>query len=167
VSRAVAVPAATRTGDIRLVAYCMLRAGWTWSDELADALRSLAAASLPPALVPADFAALAELPLTPSGTLDRKALAARGAQAQRPRAGAAQPRTPVETALCELFAQALGLPEVGVDEDFFELRGTSLAAVRLVGAISRRFGVDFKLRSLLQNPTVAALAEVVGAEIGQ
>jgi nonribosomal peptide synthetase DhbF len=124
------------------------------------ALRAFLRERLPAPAVPAAFVALPALPLTPNGKLDRRALPdpPAAATAGRP------PRTPYEKALCELFAEALELPAVGVDDDFFELGGHSLLATRLAGRIGERLAVPFRLSALLEAPTPAGLARQLGAD---
>jgi acyl carrier protein len=63
-----------------------------------------------------------------------------------------------EKALCELFAEVLGIPEIESDDSFFELGGHSLLASRLVRIIQSRFGVKVSMRRVYQNPTAASLA---------
>ncbi|GAA3379184.1 hypothetical protein GCM10020367_61730 [Streptomyces sannanensis] len=110
---------------------------------------------LPEYMVPAAFVALETLPLTPSGKLDRAAL-------PDPEFGAAErsraPRTPREQVLAELFAEVLGLPDVGIDDSFFDLGGHSLLAMRLIARIRTLLEVEVELRALFETPTVAVLA---------
>ncbi|MEO3977764.1 amino acid adenylation domain-containing protein [Streptomyces sp. CAU 1734] len=140
-------------GDATLVAYVC--------GEPADpaALRSHLAAVLPPHLVPGVFVVLESLPLSPSGKLDRGALPAPGLPPAGP---GRRPRTPSEEILCDLFGEVLGLPQVGIDDDFFALGGHSLLATRLAGRVRTVLGAELALRTVFDSPTVAALAGRLG-----
>ncbi|GHJ44011.1 non-ribosomal peptide synthetase [Catellatospora sp. TT07R-123] len=118
--------------------------------DLADRLRD----RLPGHLVPSAFAVVAALPLNVNGKLDTAALP----PALPPRSGSRAAATPAEQALCELFAQALGLPEVGADDDFFALGGHSLIALRLLGLLRRDLGMEVSVRDLFDARTPARLA---------
>jgi amino acid adenylation domain-containing protein len=130
---------------------------------LAGELRSALRTTLPEYMVPSAFVALDALPLTPNGKVDRAALPAPAGPS--PTAGAA-PRTATEEALAAIWADVLGLAEVGVDDDFFELGGHSLSAVRLITKVRDQLGVDLSLRAIFDAPTVASLAAVVDAAHG-
>ncbi|KEF06260.1 hypothetical protein DF17_15275 [Streptomyces rimosus] len=135
-------------GDRRVVAYLVGAA------DTAD-LRELAAERLPDYMVPAAFVALPALPVTSRGKVDVKALPAPAYASSGGRA----PRTPVERALCEVFAEALGVDTVTADDNFFELGGHSLLVLQVVNGVERTLGVRLPLRSLFEHPTVAGLAE--------
>ncbi|MGW4446749.1 non-ribosomal peptide synthase/polyketide synthase [Streptomyces sp. NPDC004682] len=121
---------------------------------LMTALRAHAAASLPEYMVPAALVPLDRLPVTPSGKLDAAALPV-------PDYGLLSsgraPRTPRERLLCELYARALGVPSVTVDDDFFALGGDSITAIQLL-VLARRAGLELTPRDVFRHRTVAQLA---------
>ncbi|MEU2396304.1 amino acid adenylation domain-containing protein, partial [Streptomyces sp. NPDC007369] len=142
--------------DTRLVAYLVPAAG---AELRPEELRSHLSEWLPDYMVPAVFVSLDALPLTANGKLDRHALPEpefTGSPAGR------APRTPQEQVLAGLFAEVLGLTQVGVDDDFFDLGGHSLLATRLVARIRTTLGVELSLRTLFRTPTVAGLAAGLG-----
>ncbi|WP_433873608.1 amino acid adenylation domain-containing protein [Saccharopolyspora sp. CA-218241] len=139
------------TGDKRLVAYVVARA-----EVDAAALRAHVAESLPDYMVPAAVTFVDALPLMPNGKLDRTALPAPDLGAS---VGTTMPRNPTEEILCELFAEVLGLPRVGIEDGFFDLGGHSLLAAKLIGRIHDALGVRINVGSLFAAPTVAGLAE--------
>jgi amino acid adenylation domain-containing protein len=122
---------------------------------LIDALREFVGDRLPEYMVPAAVVVLDTLPLTPNGKLDRAALPA--PEFSSVETGRA-PRSPQEQLLCELFADVLGPPRVGVDDDFFDLGGHSLLATRLIARIRATLEVELALRDLFENPTPAGVA---------
>ncbi|MFJ3102349.1 amino acid adenylation domain-containing protein [Streptomyces sp. NPDC086835] len=139
-------------GDPVLVAY-------TTGTADAPELRHHLAGSLPEHMVPSAFVVLDALPLTPSGKLDRRALPA---PERGPAVAGRRPRNPSEGILCDLFAEVLGVPEVGIDDDFFALGGHSLLATRLASRVRSTMGVELPLRTVFDAPTVAALARRLG-----
>ncbi|WP_369951865.1 non-ribosomal peptide synthase/polyketide synthase [Ralstonia syzygii] len=119
------------------------------------ALRRYLAERLPDYMVPAAVVRLDALPLTPNGKIDRKALPAPDFTAQ---SAAREARTPHEHALAALFAEVLGLPRVGIDDDFFALGGHSLLATRLISRIRATLQVELSAHALFEAPCVARLA---------
>ncbi len=152
VAQAAVLAREDRPDDRRLVAYVVPTAGSTPQPE---ALREFLRARLPAYLVPAALVVLDGLPLTPNGKLDPTGLPA-------PEYGGTgsgrSPRTPQEQLLCEVFAEVLGVPAVGVDDDFFDVGGHSLLATQVVSRARALLGVELAVRTIFETPTVAALA---------
>ncbi|MEV0294723.1 amino acid adenylation domain-containing protein [Nocardia sp. NPDC050710] len=138
-------------GGVRLVGYVVPAPGASVDP---DALRRSVSRVLPGYMVPAAVMSLTSFPVNTSGKLDRKAL-------PRPvfaaREGAA-PSTPLERAIAEVFAEVLTVSPIGVEDDFFELGGSSLMAFTLHQRLSARLGRDVPMSALLATPTVGALA---------
>src|SRR6185503_10336182 len=142
------------TREERLVGYVVSEA-----EELSTAnLREYLMERLPGYMVPYALVQLAELPLTPNGKVDRKALALREDAGERSNGHSVLPRTAVEELLASIWAGVLRLESVGIEENFFELGGHSLLATQVMSRVRDVFGVEVPLRSLFEQPTVAALA---------
>lgn len=116
---------------------------------------------LPPYMIPSAFTLLDKLPLTSNGKIDRQALPLAAAGSRRAAAGLAMPKSETERKIAAIWAGLLKVERVGVDDDFFELGGQSLMAIRVVSRIRETFAVNLPLRNLFDHPTVAGLAEVV------
>ncbi|MEU2830808.1 amino acid adenylation domain-containing protein [Streptomyces lavendulae] len=123
-------------------------------------LRKYARERLPDHMVPAAVVTVGSIPLTPNGKVDRRALPA--PDYSRASDGQA-PCTLYEEILAGLFAEVLGVEQVGLNDDFFLLGGHSLLATRLVGRIRAELGVETAVRSVFEAGTVAALAACLAA----
>lgn len=133
----------------------------------AATLRRALSEKLPEHMVPSAFVILDALLLTPNGKLDRKALPDPG----RSRPGLDNPfvpaRNPVEKELTRIWAEVLGIDQVGIYDNFFDLGGHSLAAARVVSQVIKQFQSELPLRSLFQSPTVAAMAAAINEYQGK
>ncbi|MFB1482715.1 non-ribosomal peptide synthase/polyketide synthase [Corallococcus sp. RDP092CA] len=155
VQEAVVVVREDVPGDKRLVAYVASGEGEGLD---AGALRAAVQKQLPDYMVPSAIVVLAKLPLGANGKVDRKALPAPQARVDDP-ATSAVPRSAVEKALADIWAEVLHLDAVDIHGDFFELGGHSLLATQVVSRIRASLGVELPLGELFRAPTVASLAE--------
>jgi amino acid adenylation domain-containing protein len=158
VAEAVAVARDDTGGGKRLVAYVVVREGMQSppSSELREFLRG----RLPEALVPSAFVALGQLPRTPGGKVDRRALPAPGHDSARKEYVAA--RTQLERYLAELWERELGIERVGVEDDFFELGGDSIRGAVLINRVQEHLGEYVYTVALFDAPTVGNLARYLG-----
>jgi nonribosomal peptide synthetase DhbF len=150
VARAAVTVREDRPGDRRLVAYVVPVHG----TANLTGLRAALAAELPEYMVPSAVVALPELPLTPNGKLDQRALPAPGLAGG---GSGRAPRSAREEVVCALFADVLGVEQVGADDNFFECGGHSLLAAKLAGMVSRVLGAEMTVRTVFEAPTPAAL----------
>jgi amino acid adenylation domain-containing protein len=109
---------------------------------------------LPDYMVPSAIKVVPAWPLTANGKVDRRALPL---PVQQQKESYRSPRTPQENLLCRMFAEILGLPQVGIDDNFFALGGHSLMATRLASQVCSALGVQLSIRTLFEAPTVAEL----------
>ncbi|NEQ43671.1 MAG: amino acid adenylation domain-containing protein [Leptolyngbya sp. SIOISBB] len=144
-------------GDKRLVAYGVLAPGKTLS--LGD-LRPWLKATLPDYMVPSALVILDALPLTPSGKVDRKILPTPEVTAQAA-AAFVPPEGAVEQTLARIWAEVLGVPQVGRYDNFFDLGGHSLLAVQIVVQLQQVFAINLRMPALFEHPTVATLATYI------
>ncbi len=144
-------------GDHRLMAFLRtVEAGMPAETQI----RTHLASRLPEYMIPAAFLAVAEVPLTPSGKVDRKALGRRASEllAAAGPAAAEPPRGPVEEAVAAAFAGVLQREQVGRHESFFRLGGHSLLAIEVIFRLRVVLEIELPLRAVFEAPTAAGLA---------
>jgi amino acid adenylation domain-containing protein/non-ribosomal peptide synthase protein (TIGR01720 family) len=149
----------TDGGHKRLVAYLVAAAAPTLTE-----LREFLARTLPDYMIPAAFVTLDQLPIGPNGKLDRRALPA-PEYVQPAGEDYRAPTTPTERALAEIWADVLGVSQVGIEDNFFELGGDSILSIQVVSR-ARQAGLRLTPKDLFLHQTIAGLAPTVVAETG-
>src|SRR5437667_4441056 len=147
-------------GEKRLVAYLVTRP----PKPEAKALRELLKKKLPEYMVPAAFVFLEQLPRTPSGKADRKALPASEEELGQYSPGFVEPRTSTEEGLARIWRALLGIRRVGVHDNFFDMGGHSLLGFQMLARIEQRFGKNLPVTVLFQSPTIEQLAKILSEE---
>ena len=148
-------------GSKRLVAYIVPDRDPALSNT---EIRSFLRQQLPDYMVPSAFVMLKSMPLTPNGKLDRRALPL--PEPARPALGGdlVAPRSPSEEVIAEICAEVLGLEQIGINDNFFDLGCHSLLATKIVLRMREAFEVELPLVRLFEHPTVAGLAESLQTE---
>jgi amino acid adenylation domain-containing protein len=126
-----------------------------------EALREHLAASLPASMIPGVIQLIEEVPRTPAGKVDRTALRRSRNRGDRVGGAYVAPRTPVEAALAEIWGASLGLEQVGVHDNFFEIGGHSLLAMKVARAIEDHLKRRLPFRKFIHHQTIAELARAV------
>ncbi|KKB93667.1 peptide synthetase [Bacillus sp. CMAA 1185] len=155
VAKAVVLARPDEQGNLEVCAYVVQKPG----SEFAPAgLREHAARQLPDYMVPAYFTEVTEIPLTPSGKVDRRKLFALEVKAVSGTAYTA-PRNETEKAIAAIWQDVLNVEKAGIFDNFFETGGHSLKAMTLLTKIHKETGIEIPLQFLFEHPTIAALAE--------
>ncbi len=163
VAQAVVVADRDGSGAGRLVAYVVAGGGGPVS--MAQ-LRLRLARVLPGYMVPAVFVAVDELPLGPTGKLDRRALPVPEAGRSQQAAEYREPGSATERALAGIWAEVLGVDRVGADDDFFALGGHSLTAMRLASVLRSTMAADIPVSELFAESSLAGFASRIDAILG-
>ncbi|MEC0696474.1 surfactin non-ribosomal peptide synthetase SrfAA [Bacillus atrophaeus] len=154
-AKAVVLARPDEQGNLEVCAYIVQKPGY----EFAPAeYREYAAKRLPDYMVPAYFADIQEIPLTPSGKVDRQKLFALDVKAVSATAYA-PPRNDMEKALADIWQDVLNVEAAGIYDNFFETGGHSLKAMTLLTKIHKQIGIEIPLQYLFEQPTIAALAD--------
>ncbi|MGG4499325.1 amino acid adenylation domain-containing protein, partial [Paenibacillus polymyxa] len=155
VQEAVVIAREDEQGQKQLCAYVVAN-----EEVVASVLRSTLSQKLPGYMIPSYLVQLEQMPLTPNGKIDRKALPAPEDSLQTG-ADYVAPRTWVEVKLAQIWQDVLGLTQVGVKENFFEIGGHSLRATTLASKIHKELNKPLPLRSIFEAPTIEQLAVVL------
>jgi amino acid adenylation domain-containing protein len=132
------------------------------ADALVDAVRRAAVRRLPSHMVPTALFVVDSMPLTPNGKLDDAALLEQARPLlQREAPVSRPPEGPVELAVARIWCDALGMNNVGRDDDLFDIGGSSLTAVRIVKAVRKQFALALPMRVVFAARTVRLLAAAV------
>jgi len=157
IKETVVVARQDRSLDQRLIAYCVPRK----NEKLSiSELRHSLSETLADYMVPSAFVQLDSLPQTPNGKIDRLALPA-PVHTQEDNENYVAPRTPVEETQTKIWEGVLGVPQVGVEDNFFDLGGNSLIAMQILSRTETALGVELSLQDLIQSSTVAQFATLV------
>ncbi|WP_307893312.1 non-ribosomal peptide synthetase [Bacillus swezeyi] len=164
VKEAVVLAKRSESGDSVLTAYVVSMPGAEVTDE---ALRSRLARKLPAYMVPSAYTILEELPLTANGKVNRRLLpeAAHKAGGEECR----EPRNETEAKLTAIWSEVLGRPQIGMDENFFEIGGHSLKAMAVTSRILKDLEIDVPVNVLFATPTIADIAAFIesGGQTGE
>lgn len=150
-------------GDVRLVGYIVPSDGMIAEDGKFDTeeLKTHLRASLPEYMVPQIFVTMEELPLSPSGKVDKRSLPAPDLDRSSLKSAYVAPTSKTEFELVRISEELLGIDQIGINDNFFELGGHSLLATQFISRIRDELGVELELRQLFETPTAAQLATFV------
>ena len=161
IKETVVVARPSELGEVRLHAYFTTDGSKVPS---VSELRTYLKEKLPEFMIPSRLMWLDALPLTAGGKVDRRALPDPGNSRPELDTPYLAPRNPAEEELSQIWTEVLGLEEVGIYDNFFDLGGQSLAATRVVSRVLKRFQLEIPLQSLLQSPTIAEMAAVIAEQ---
>ncbi len=155
VQAAVVVSREDSPGDKRLVGYVVSNHR---QSVTAKELRSYLKAKLPEYMVPSAYVFLETFPLTPSGKVDRRALPIPDQDQSVSQASYLAPRTATEETLAIIWAEVLNLSRLGIRDNFFDLGGHSISAVRLTTRVQKQFNMPIRVADVYQAPTIEQFA---------
>ena len=147
-----------QSDNTRLIAYLVPR---SYPSPTINGLRDFLKERLPDYMIPSAFVTLEKLPLMSTGKVDRRALPDPGTSRPNLDTHYVAPRTRDEEELAQIWAEVLPVDHVGIHDNFFDLGGHSLAAMRVVSQVIKNFQLELPLQSLFQSPTIAEMAAVI------
>ncbi len=158
ISRAVVKAFDTAQGTKALAAYFTT----VHNEDLDSArMRSFLEEHLPDYMIPALFMRLDEMPVDPSGKINRRLLPEADLSKIKAQTEYVAPRTPTEEKLCDMMKEVLQIERVGIKDNFFDLGGHSMMATQVVSRIRETFDVELSLRTLFENPTAEGIAQAL------
>jgi hypothetical protein len=154
-------------GDQRLIAYVRTQTG---RDADPDSLRAALAAQLPDFMIPPAVVSLKALPLTPNGKIDRKALPLPRRNETTPEAGTAAggsgPTSDAEGLVMDIWQRALGLNQIGLRDNFFDIGGHSLLVIQVLKELRDKIAKPIQMTDLFRHTTIESLARFIGGDAG-
>jgi hypothetical protein len=160
VKEAVVVVMDDDLGDKRLVGYVVTKES---PAPTASLLRNSLKEIIAHFMIPSVFVFLDQLPVTAMGKVDRLALPLPDRSRPRLDVPFVAPRDSVELRLAPIWAEVLGLSQVGVFDNFFHLGGHSLAAMRVVSRVVQTFQLELPIKALFDSPTISEMASIITA----
>ncbi|UKO96132.1 amino acid adenylation domain-containing protein [Nostoc sp. UHCC 0870] len=148
-------------GNKFLVAYMVMKD----NSPTPSSLRNFLKEKLPDYMIPAAFVFVESFLLTPNGKINRRALPAPDIFQRNLEVDFVVPRTPIEQEIATIWTEVLKLKQVGIYDNFLELGGHSLLAMQVISRLREVFSLDFSLRYLFENPTIAELAQKVNEPV--
>jgi amino acid adenylation domain-containing protein len=160
--RAALVTTKEVNGEKRLIAYLL-----THGDGInIEGLREYVRKKLPEYMVPAHFIGINEFPMTPTGKVDYRSLPVPGAEDQGRQSPPEGPRDELERELANIWAEVLGVASISIDDNFFDIGGHSLAAVRMFARIDENLKRKLPVNAIFLAPTIRRMADMIREESG-
>jgi len=162
ISQSVVIARPDAGGNQRLVAYVVRQKDQA---PLESELRAFLRRKLPEYMTPSIFVPLDEIPLTPNGKIDRRALPDPGSRRMERDVEFIPPGTPIEEELAAIWKVTLGIEAIGVRDDFFNAGGHSIIATQIVSRIRRSFAVEITVKDFFASPNIEGIAQLIEREI--
>jgi amino acid adenylation domain-containing protein len=162
ISQAVVRTQQLKSGENRLVAYLVYSGSGSMT---VSEVRSQLASRLPGYMIPTVMMVLKDIPVTASGKVDRRALPAPDASRPELEVAFQPPRTQVEAQLVAIWSDILGIEPLGIEDNFFDLGGSSLHATRILARIADRFQVSLAQNDFFNRPTIEGLAAIAAERL--
>ena len=161
IKQAIVVPREDYADDQRLAAYLVAATG---PPPAVSELRGFLKKTLPDYMIPSTWMFMDAFPLAPNGKPDRQGLPPPFSTRPELDTGFVAPRTPIESRLAEIWSEVLSIDQIGVNDNFLDLGGHSLAATRVVSQVIKHFQVNLPLKSLFESFTVTEMAKLIAEQ---